>query len=58
MHRNARFDDVFDVLLEIVDRLDPPPTTLIPSIQLVVGTSFDHHRCPRSSYPPREEGND
>lgn len=40
MHRNPYLDDVFDAVVEIVERLDPTPDTLVPSVQLAVRADF------------------
>lgn len=45
MHRNASLDDVFDVMVELVERLDPPPNTMITSTQLIVGAELSRQQA-------------
>ena len=40
MHRNANLDDVFDAIVEIVERIDPPPVGMITTTQQTVLTEF------------------
>lgn len=44
MHRNPQVDDVFDAIIELVERIDPPSAGVIESTQRIVSAELTNQR--------------